>query len=138
MVRHALGFLGRGVMSEQHSITEDGTRNWGVMMLQFDYGGDDAVALRNSRDKEFPVGVGSGGHVFTRSRLSPRYASTLFNRRCSVGVPCFGCALADSWAALFFRASGGARSVRVRAGTRATRHRQVCAAPADPSSSKTA
>jgi hypothetical protein len=58
MVRHTLGFYGHEVVSEQHGVTEDGMRYFGVMMLKSTYGGyEDAVALRNSHDKKFPVGI---------------------------------------------------------------------------------
>jgi hypothetical protein len=41
------------------------------MMLRSTYGGyEDAVALRNSHDKKFPVGIGFGGHVFCCDNMS--------------------------------------------------------------------
>jgi hypothetical protein len=71
MVRHTLGFYGHEVVSEQHGVTEDGMRYFGVMMLKSTYGGyEDAVALRNSHDKKFPVGIGFGGHVFCCDNMS--------------------------------------------------------------------
>jgi hypothetical protein len=71
MVRHTLGFYGHEVVSEQHGITPDGMRYFGVMMLKSPYGGyEDAVALRNSHDKKFPVGIGFGGHVFCCDNMS--------------------------------------------------------------------
>jgi hypothetical protein len=71
MMRHTLGFYGHEVVSEQHGVTEDGMRYFGVMMLKSTYGGyEDAVALRNSHDKKFPVGIGFGGHVFCCDNMS--------------------------------------------------------------------
>jgi hypothetical protein len=71
MVRHTLAFYGHEVISESHGITEDGMRYFGVMMLRSPYGGyEDAVALRNSHDKKFPVGIGFGGHVFCCDNMS--------------------------------------------------------------------
>ena len=71
MVRHTLAFYGHEVVSESHGITEDGMRYFGVMMLRSPYGGyEDAVALRNSHDKKFPVGIGFGGHVFCCDNMS--------------------------------------------------------------------
>jgi hypothetical protein len=41
------------------------------MMLRSPYGGyEDAVALRNSHDKKFPIGIGFGGHVFCCDNMS--------------------------------------------------------------------
>ncbi len=71
MVRHTLGFYGHEVISESHGVTQDGMRYFGVMMLRSAYGGyEDAVAIRNSHDKRFPIGVAFGGHVFCCDNLS--------------------------------------------------------------------
>ena len=71
MVRHTLGFYGHEVISESHGVTLDGMRYFGVMMLKSPYGGyEDAVALRNSHDKKFPIGIGFGGHVFCCDNMS--------------------------------------------------------------------
>jgi hypothetical protein len=71
MVRHTLAFYGHEVVSETHGVTEDGMRYFGVMMLKSAYGGyEDAVALRNSHDKKFPIGIGFGGHVFCCDNMS--------------------------------------------------------------------
>lgn len=71
MVRHTLGFYGHEVISESHGITPDGMRYFGVMMLKSPYGGyEDTVAIRNSHDKRFPIGVAFGGHVFCCDNLS--------------------------------------------------------------------
>jgi hypothetical protein len=71
MVRHTLGFYGHEVISESHGITPDGMRYFGLMMLKSPYGGyEDTVAIRNSHDKRFPIGVAFGGHVFCCDNLS--------------------------------------------------------------------
>lgn len=71
MARHTLGFYGHEVTEEHHGVTPDGMRYFGVMMLRSSHGGyEDAVALRNSHDKSFPVGIGFGGHVFCCDNLS--------------------------------------------------------------------
>jgi hypothetical protein len=71
LVRHTLAYFGHEVVSEEYGITPDGMRFFGVMMLRSAYGGyEDAVALRNSHDKSFPVGIGFGGHVFCCDNLS--------------------------------------------------------------------
>lgn len=71
LVKHTLSFYGHEVVGEQYGITPDGMRFFGVMMLKSPYGGyEDAVALRNSHDKSFPIGIGFGGHVFCCDNLS--------------------------------------------------------------------
>ena len=71
MLRHTLGFYGHGITEEHHGITEDGMRYFGLLSLRSAYGGyEDTVALRNSHDKKFPIGVGFGGRVFCCDNLS--------------------------------------------------------------------
>lgn len=71
MVRHTLGYYGHTVTEEHHGITEDGARYFGVLMLKSEYGAyEDAVALRNSHDKTFPIGIGFGSRVFCCDNLS--------------------------------------------------------------------
>jgi hypothetical protein len=71
MVRHTLGFYGHEVIDEHHGLTPDGMRYFGVMLLRSAYGNyEDAVAIRNSHDKSFPVGIGFGGHVFCCDNMS--------------------------------------------------------------------
>lgn len=71
LVRHSLGFYGHEVVDERHGVTPDGMRYFGVMLLKSAYGGyEDAVALRNSHDKSFPIGIGFGGRVFCCDNLS--------------------------------------------------------------------
>ena len=46
-------------------------RFFGLLSLKSGYGGyEDTVALRNSHDKKFPVGIGFGGRVFCCDNLS--------------------------------------------------------------------
>lgn len=64
MLRHTLAFYG-------HEVTEDGMRFFGLLSLRSTYGGyEDTVAVRNSHDKKFPVGIGFGGRVFCCDNLS--------------------------------------------------------------------
>jgi hypothetical protein len=70
-VRHSLSYFSHEVIQEHHGITPDGLMYFGVMMLQSAYGGyEDAVALRNSHNKRFPIGIGFGGHVFCCDNMS--------------------------------------------------------------------
>jgi hypothetical protein len=70
-LRHTLGFYGHEVVEEHHGVTEDGMRYFGLLSLRSAYGGyEDTVALRNSHDKKFPIGVGFGGRVFCCDNLS--------------------------------------------------------------------
>ena len=68
-IRHTLGFYGHEVTEEHHGVTEHGMRYFGLLSLCSTYGGyEDAVALRNSHDKKFPVGIGC--RVFCCDNLS--------------------------------------------------------------------
>lgn len=70
-VRHSLSYFGHEVVGEHHGVTPDGMCYFGVMMLKSAYGGyEDAVALRNSHNKRFPIGIGFGGHVFCCDNMS--------------------------------------------------------------------
>lgn len=81
LVRHTLGFYGHQVVAEQHGITPDGMRYFGLMNLSSHDGAyEDAVVLRSSHDKSLPVGIGFGGHVFCCDNLS-MYADTVVHRR---------------------------------------------------------
>jgi hypothetical protein len=63
-VRHTLSFYGHDVAEENHGLTKDGQRYFGVLSLRSAYGGyEDTVGLRNSHDK-FPVGISYGARVF--------------------------------------------------------------------------
>lgn len=71
MLKHTLAFYGHEVVEEHYGVTEDGMRFFGLLSLKSSYGGyEDAVALRNSHDKKFPVGIGFGGRVFCCDNLS--------------------------------------------------------------------
>lgn len=71
MLRHTLAFYGHEVTEEHYGVTEDGMRFFGLLSLRSSYGGyEDTVAVRNSHDKKFPVGVGFGGRVFCCDNLS--------------------------------------------------------------------
>ncbi len=71
MLRHTLSYYGHEVIEEHHGTTLDGMRYFGILLLKSTYGGyEDAVALRNSHDKSFPIGIGFGGHVFCCDNMS--------------------------------------------------------------------
>ena len=71
MLRHTLAFYGHEVTNEHYGVTEDGMRFFGLLSLRSTYGGyEDTVAVRNSHDKKFPVGIGFGGRVFCCDNLS--------------------------------------------------------------------
>jgi hypothetical protein len=81
LVRHTLAYYGHQVVAEQHGITQDGMRYFGLMNLSSHDGAyEDAVVLRSSHDKTLPVGLGFGGHVFCCDNLS-MYADTVVHRR---------------------------------------------------------
>lgn len=70
-VRHSLAYFGHEIVHEEHGITPDGMRYFGVMMLKSADGiYQDMVGLRNSHDKSFPIGLSFGGHVFVCDNLS--------------------------------------------------------------------
>ncbi|MBN9360701.1 MULTISPECIES: DUF932 domain-containing protein [unclassified Devosia] len=71
MLKHTLAFYGHEVTAEHFGVTPDGSRFFGLLSLRSTYGGyEDTVALRNSHDKSFPVGIGFGGRVFCCDNLS--------------------------------------------------------------------
>ena len=71
MLKHTLAFYGHEVTDEHYGVTEDGMRFFGLLSLRSTYGGyEDTVAVRNSHDKKFPVGIGFGGRVFCCDNLS--------------------------------------------------------------------
>lgn len=71
MLRHTLAFYGHEVTEEHYGVTEDGMRFFGLLSLRSTYGAyEDTVAVRNSHDKKFPVGIGFGGRVFCCDNLS--------------------------------------------------------------------
>ena len=71
MLRHTLAFYGHEIVGENHGITADGARYFGLLSLKSPYGGyEDTVIVRNSHDKKFPIGFGFGGRVFCCDNLS--------------------------------------------------------------------
>jgi len=71
MLRHTLAFYGHEIVEEHFGVTPDGLRFFGLLSLRSGYGAyEDTVALRNSHDKKFPIGVGFGGRVFCCDNLS--------------------------------------------------------------------
>jgi hypothetical protein len=71
MLRHTLAFYGHEIVGEHFGVTPDGLRCFGLLSLRSTYGHyEDTVALRNSHDKTFPVGIGFGGRVFCCDNLS--------------------------------------------------------------------
>jgi hypothetical protein len=71
MLKHTLAFYGHEVTDEHYGVTHDAMRFFGLLSLRSNYGGyEDTVAVRNSHDKKFPVGIGFGGRVFCCDNLS--------------------------------------------------------------------
>src|SRR5436190_710184 len=71
LVKTAVGMYGHEVIGEHHGITEDGSRYFGLLSLRSPYTNyEDTVALRNSHDKSFPVGIGFGSRVFVCDNLA--------------------------------------------------------------------
>lgn len=71
LVRYTLGFYGHEIMEEDHGVTEDGMRYFGLMSLRSPYGDyTDTVGLRNSHDKSFPIGIAFGSRVFVCDNLA--------------------------------------------------------------------
>lgn len=71
MVRYTLGYFGHEIAEETHAITPDGSRYFGLMSLRSPYGDYcDAVGLRNSHDKSFPIGIAFGSRVFVCDNLA--------------------------------------------------------------------
>lgn len=71
IVRHMLTFYGHQVEEEQHALTKDGARYFGLLSLKSTYGDySDTVILRNSHDKKFPIGIGFGSRVFICDNLA--------------------------------------------------------------------
>lgn len=59
------------MVEENHGITADGMRYFGILSLRSKYGDyTDTVGLRNSHDKKFPIGISMGARVFVCDNLS--------------------------------------------------------------------
>ena len=71
MVKYSLGYFGHEVIEENHAITPDGARYFGILSLKSAYGDyTDMVGLRNSHDKKFPIGISFGSRVFVCDNLA--------------------------------------------------------------------
>lgn len=71
LVRYTLGFFGHEIAEESHAVTPDGSRYFGLMSLRSPYGDYcDAIGLRNSHDKSFPIGIAFGSKVFVCDNLA--------------------------------------------------------------------
>ncbi len=71
LVRHTLSFYGHKVISEEHGVSDDGAKYFGIMMLESEHGNyQDTVGLRNSHNKSFPVGISFGSHVFVCDNMA--------------------------------------------------------------------
>jgi hypothetical protein len=71
LVRYTLGFYGHEITEENHAITPDGARYFGLMSLRSPYGDyTDTVGPRNSHDKSFPIGIAFGSRVFVCDNLA--------------------------------------------------------------------
>jgi len=70
-VVNSLGFHGQEIASEQHAITPDGSRYFGLLSLA--QGAEDyctTIGLRNSHDKRFPASLCVGSRVFVCDNLA--------------------------------------------------------------------
>ena len=71
MVKYSLGYYGHEITEEHHFIAEEGARYFGALSLRSPHGDyTDLVALRNSHDKKFPIGIAVGARVFVCDNLS--------------------------------------------------------------------
>jgi hypothetical protein len=71
LVRYTLGFYGHEIGEENHAVTLDGARYFGLLSLRSPYGDyTDTVGLRNSHDKSFPIGIAFGSRVMVCDNLA--------------------------------------------------------------------
>ena len=71
LVRYTLGFYGHEIAQEDHAVTPDGARYFGLLTLRSPYGDyGDLVGLRNSHNKSFPIGIAFGSRVFVCDNLA--------------------------------------------------------------------
>lgn len=71
MARYALGYYGHEIVEENHAVTSDGLRYFGLMVLRSAEGQyTDTLGLRNSNDKIFPIGLAYGARVMVCDNLS--------------------------------------------------------------------
>jgi hypothetical protein len=81
LLRTTLGMYGHQITAEHHGVTEDSARYFGLLSLRSTYTGyEDTVALRNSHDRSFPVGIGFGSRVFVCDNLA-FIADTVIKRK---------------------------------------------------------
>ncbi len=70
-VRHSLGYYGHEIINEEHGVTPDGMKYFGVLTLRSKDGMyQDMVGIRNSHDRTLPIGISFGSHVFCCDNLS--------------------------------------------------------------------
>lgn len=70
-VRAAVLANGHTITNETHATTKEGSRYFGLLELQSDYGDySDTVIVRNAHDKSFPVAVGFGSKTFVCDNLA--------------------------------------------------------------------
>ncbi len=88
MVTRALEAYGHDIIEQNHALTADGARYFGVLSLRSNYGTyTDTLGLRNSHDKTFPIGLAFGSRVFVCDNLAfaadhvVRRKHTLYARR---------------------------------------------------------
>lgn len=71
MVKYSLGYFGHELLEEHHATTPDGMNYFGVLSLKSPYGDyTDMVGLRNSHNKQFPIGIAIGSRVFVCDNLA--------------------------------------------------------------------
>jgi hypothetical protein len=71
LMRYTLGFYGHEIVEENHAMTPDGARYFGVLSLRSPYGDyNDMLGLRNSHDKSLPIGIAFGSRVFVCDNLA--------------------------------------------------------------------
>jgi Domain of unknown function (DUF932) len=71
LIRYTLGFYQHEIAEEYHTITEDGSRYFGLLSLRSPYDDyTDTLGLRNSHDKSFPIGIAYGSRVFVCDNLA--------------------------------------------------------------------
>src|SRR4051794_3065831 len=71
LVRHSLTYHGHEIVEEHYAVAEENQRFFGLLSLRSPYGHySDTVALRNSHDKSFPVGIAFGSRVMVCDNLA--------------------------------------------------------------------
>ncbi len=71
LMRFTLNYYQHEIVEEQHAVTPDGMRYFGLLSLRSPYGDyTDTVGLRNSHDRTFPIGIAFGSKVFICDNLA--------------------------------------------------------------------